>query len=169
MYYEEVFTALNEKEIEYVVVGGVALVLHGVVRMTADLDLLIKMDEENIDNFIATMTELGYKPKIPVPVEDFKDPEKRRSWSEDKGMKVFSFFHSEKSMRLIDVFLEEPIDFSEVAREKKVLIAKGLSIPLVSVKHLKQLKRLSGRRQDLMDIEALEALENIKEKDVTYE
>jgi hypothetical protein len=41
MYYEDVFKKLDEKGIRYLVVGGVALVLHGVIRLTADLDLLV--------------------------------------------------------------------------------------------------------------------------------
>lgn len=85
MYYEEVFKALNEKGVKYVVVGGVALVLHGVVRMTADLDLFIKMDEENITSFLTAMRELDYKPKIPVQAGDFSDPQKRLQWKKEKG------------------------------------------------------------------------------------
>ena len=59
MYYQEVFSALAEKKIRYVVVGGVALVLHGVVRLTADLDLMVALDYANLGKFLAVMAELG--------------------------------------------------------------------------------------------------------------
>jgi len=44
MIYEEILRALNARKVNYVVVGGVALVLHGVVRMTADLDLIVRLE-----------------------------------------------------------------------------------------------------------------------------
>ncbi|MFQ6093315.1 MAG: DUF6036 family nucleotidyltransferase [bacterium] len=162
MYYEEIFLKLNEKKVKYVVVGGVALVLHGVIRMTVDLDLMIKMEEDNVARFISAMEELGYKPKVPVPAEDFKNPAKRRQWRDEKGMEVLSFFHPEKPLRLVDVFVEEPIDYTEIDAAKKVVKAKGIDIPLVSIRHLKQLKSKSGREQDLADIEALEEIERIE-------
>ncbi|MDN3515601.1 MAG: hypothetical protein NG747_14545 [Candidatus Brocadia sp.] len=40
MFYESIFDKLNKSHIDYIVVGGVALVLHGAVRLTADLDLI---------------------------------------------------------------------------------------------------------------------------------
>jgi hypothetical protein len=142
------------------VVGGVALVLHGVVRLTADLDLFLEMGAANLGKFIGAMTALGYKPKVPVKAEDFINPEKRRQWKEEKGMQVFSFYHPDKPMDLIDVFVDEPMPYEEVKRQKKVVEARGIPIPVLSVKHLKQLKRISARPQDLADIEALEEMES---------
>ncbi len=43
MFYEEVFRKLTDREVKYAVAGGVALVLHGVVRLTADLDLIVEL------------------------------------------------------------------------------------------------------------------------------
>ena len=48
MFYEEVFRALNKNKVRYLVVGGGAVVLHGVVRMTADLDLFVDLKENNL-------------------------------------------------------------------------------------------------------------------------
>ena len=53
----------------------------------------------------------------------------------------------------------------EVNAEKKVVTARGLDIPVISVHHLKQLKRRSGRKQDWADIEALEELERIENEE----
>jgi hypothetical protein len=66
MFYEEMFKQLNRRHIDYTVVGGVALVMHGVVRLTADLDLMLHLDEKNLNKFIDLMSDLGYKPRIPV-------------------------------------------------------------------------------------------------------
>ncbi len=161
MYYEDVFRRLHGDGIRYVVVGGVALVLHGVVRLTVDLDLMVDLAPENLTRFVAAMNALGYRPRVPVRAEEFIDPEKRRGWREEKGMQVFSFIHPAQPGRLVDVFVDEPISFEEVDRDKKVVQAADLSIPVVSVEHLKRLKRISSRAQDLADIEALEDLESM--------
>ena len=165
MYYQDVFTILNEKNVRYVVIGGIALVLHGVLRMTVDLDLIIDLEEGNIDRFLSAMKSLGYKPKIPVSPEELKDPSKRKEWKEKKNMIVFSFFNPKKPFQVIDILLENPIPFDEIDKEKIIISAKGISIPIVSREHLKKLKRLSGRPQDLVDIDALEDLEDIEKND----
>lgn len=59
MFYEDVFRKLDEEQVEYVVVGGVALVLHGVVRFTADLDLFVELSEANLRKFVNAMKSLG--------------------------------------------------------------------------------------------------------------
>ncbi len=61
MFYEELFRQLNRKHIDYVVVGGVALVMHGVVRLTADLDLMLHLEEKNLRRFVDLMNELRYR------------------------------------------------------------------------------------------------------------
>ena len=162
MYYEEVFRSLDIYGVRYIVVGGVALVLHGVVRMTADLDLIIEMDDENITAFLSAMKQLGYQPKIPVSLDDFADAEKREQWRSEKGLEVFSLLHPEQTMKTIDVFVYEPIDYHELDTEKEMASAVGMTIPYVSLRHLKQLKSMSGRKQDIADIEALERLKDLE-------
>lgn len=162
VYYEEVFRALEKKGVKYAVVGGVALTLHGIVRFTADLDLLIQMDPDNIERFLSVMDELGYRPRIPVPASDFADPQKRAQWREEKGMEVFTFFHPDQPMKSVDVFIFEPFDFSEVDGEKQTSSAKGISIPFISKRHLKAMKQGSGRPRDLADIAALNELERME-------
>jgi len=158
VFYEEVFKQLDQEQVEYVVVGGVALVLLGVVRLTADLDLFVELGETNLKKFIKVMGELGYKPRMPVSAEDVTKPEKRRQWKEEKGMLVFSFYHPKEPMHLIDIFVDEPIPYETVKQRKKFVTAKGIRIPVVSAEDLVRLKRISGRPQDLADIEALEEL-----------
>jgi hypothetical protein len=159
MLYEELFRGLAAARIRYVVVGGVALVLHGVVRFTADLDLLVALDPENIEAFLAAVEDLGYKPKLPLRAGDLANPRTRAEWKETRGMQVFTFYHPQRPVELVDVFIDEPIDFAAVERDKRIFTARGVEIPAISIPHLRQLKALSGRPQDLADIQALEDLE----------
>ena len=80
MYYEEVFRQLNKFRVKYAVAGGVATVLYGAVRFTADLDIIIDMSCSNIDRLFRSLTDFGYKPRLPVTVEEFKDEKRRREW-----------------------------------------------------------------------------------------
>lgn len=159
MFYEEVFRKLGEKKIRYAVAGGIALVLHGVVRFTADLDLIIELSAGNLTKFISVMNELGYKPKLPVKAEDFADPGTRERWVAEKGMKVFTFYHPERQINQIDIFVREPLKFDDIEKELVWIKARDVVIPVVSLTHLKMLKRIAGRAQDMADIEAIEELE----------
>ncbi|UCD35839.1 MAG: hypothetical protein JSU90_03115 [Nitrospiraceae bacterium] len=158
MFYEQLFKFLNKERVDYVVVGGVAYVLHGGLRLTADLDIMIGLEKKNIRKFIHIMSELGYKPKIPVKAEDLMDPHKRMEWLKEKNMKVFSFFSSKQPVSLIDIFIYEPVNFHDVkAHALKVRLGR-LSIPVASIDDLIKLKKISGRKQDLEDIKSLKRL-----------
>ncbi len=159
MFYEEVFRKLGERKIRYAVAGGIALVLHGAVRFTADLDLIVELSTDNLTKFITAMNESGYKPRLPVKAEDLADPLARESWIAEKGMKVFTFYHPQRQISQVDVFINEPLKFDEIEKEIVRIKARDVVIPVVSLSHLKMLKRIAGRPQDIADVEALEELE----------
>ena len=159
MFYEEIFEKLNDSGIDYVVVGGVALVLHGVVRLTADLDLMVHLEDGNLRKFVNIMNELGYRPKVSVKAEDLVSAENRARWINEKNMKIFSFFHLEKPINLVDVFVEEPMDYKTIRANAVKIMSGNVFIPVVSIKDLIKLKRISGRPQDIADIRALEEIE----------
>lgn len=151
---------MEDKGIRYVVVGGVAVVLHGFVRATMDLDLVVSLDPANARKFLDLVKELGYRPKIPVPLEQFADPAKRQEWIETKGMRVFSLHHSKRIQELVDVFTKEPIPFEELYAHRIRVPVEGISINIASRQDLKILKQAAGRPQDLQDIAALNQLED---------
>jgi len=154
-FYEDLLNALEEQHVRYLVVGGVAVILHGFVRATADLDLLVGLDPKNVDTFLALMKTKGYKPKAPVSLDDFKVAENRKKWKSEKGMIVFSLFHPERSQELIDIFTEETIPFEE-AYKRRVMVPLGMTqISVVSTEDLIILKQKAGRPQDIQDIQAL--------------
>lgn len=157
MFFADTFRALDDAEIRYLVVGGVAVVLHGFVRATADLDLMVDFDQPNLLRFLGLMKSRGYLPKAPVAIEAFAEPENRRSWREEKGMKVFTLQHPERAGELIDVFSWEPIPFVEAYPRRSIVPMDGYSISVAAIADLIALKRPVGRPQDLEDIRAMEA------------
>lgn len=158
LYYEDIFRKLQERKVHFVVVGGIAVSLYGAVRLTSDADIILEMSPENVRNFVSAIKELGYNPKAPVDPADFADPEKRRQWKKEKGMVVFSFWHPDRPLEIVDVFIDNPIDFRQMDIEKTVKKTRGFEVPIPSLRHLVKLKRISGRDQDLKDVEVLEKL-----------
>jgi hypothetical protein len=71
--YEPVFDALNRAGVRYVVVGGVAVVLHGHARLTADLDLAIDLSDVPARKAIEALMDLGLEPRAPVNPLAFAD------------------------------------------------------------------------------------------------
>ena len=99
MFYLEVFKKLNERKVRYLIIGGVAVNFYGFPRLTFDLDLMIDLaDNNSVDGFVDSMKELSFKPVIPVKIEDFLDPIKRKMWVKKKNMKVFSVYNPAKEI-----------------------------------------------------------------------
>src|SRR5262249_23635116 len=75
---EAIFGALNGCGARYLVVGGLAVVAHGYVRLTADIDLVLDPDPGALKRAIAALESLGYRPRAPVEFAEFADAAKRR-------------------------------------------------------------------------------------------
>lgn len=165
MFYEEILKALYKNNIKFAVTGGVALVLYGVLRLTVDLDLIVGLERENLKNFLKIIRENGYRPKLPVNEEDILNPEIRNLWREKKNMIVFSFYNPQKPIELIDIFIHEEIPFEEIESQINWFDVEDFKIPVISKEHLKKLKLLSKRPQDMADIEILEHLDKLKDEE----
>jgi hypothetical protein len=158
MFYEDVLRALDQAAVKYVLVGGTAVILHGVPRTTADLDIVAELSEENMLRLVDCLTSLGFQPRAPVPAAQLADPERRSEWIREKNLKAFSFHRPSRPLDAVDVLIAAPLDFDTLSSHSEVLDAAGLPIRLASIADLIVLKRHAGRAQDLSDIDALERL-----------
>ena len=155
---ERVLEALGRKDVRFLVVGGVAVVLHGHLRTTADLDLVVQLEKENVLHALRALEELGYRPRAPVDAADFADPEIRGVWIREKNLEVFSLW-SDKSHFEVDLFVTEPFEFNEVYEQAMVVDLGSTRVRVVPKPVLIAMKRQVGRSRDLDDIESLEALD----------
>ena len=163
MFYLEVFRALNRGRIQYVVAGGVAVILHGYMRFTVDLDLVVHLEDKNLGKLWDVLHKLGYQPKVPVTREQFTDRKERAKWPK-YNMVVFAFFHLKDPTKLIDMFIREPIPF-DLLRKKAVNVKSGgLTIPIISLEHLRKLKQKAGRDKDMIDLSNLDEIWRLKRK-----
>ena len=162
--YVEIFRALNAAGVRYVVAGGIAVNLHGVERATADLDLVVHLEENNARKFATVMTQLGYRPRVPVPAADFANAELRRQWMTEKQMTVFSFYNPHEPMEVVDVFVSEPLPFEDLYARRVLREAFDVTIPVMGIRDLVTIKTAAGRPKDFIDISLLNVL--LQDEDV---
>ncbi|WP_337288852.1 nucleotidyl transferase AbiEii/AbiGii toxin family protein [Candidatus Methylomirabilis sp.] len=155
---EDILDALNQARVRYLVVGGVAVVLHGYLRTTADLDLSIQLDRDNVLRAIRALHDHHYRPRAPVSAEEFAEKTIREQWIREKGLAVFTLWSPAHPTLEIDLFVNEPFDFNAV-------YARALRIPLekteatvIALEDLIAMKKSVARPRDIEDIAALESL-----------
>lgn len=161
--YLAIFKKLNEKGIKYIVVGGIAVNLYGIPRMTYDIDLLLDIEDDNLKKFLTIMKKWGFKPKAPVNIMDFVLKEKREEWIKNKHMKAFSFVNTEWAISEIDVVIDSPVDYRKAHEKINHITLQNISIPVISIDNLMKMKHATGRKQDEADIRYLRGLKDEKE------
>ena len=164
MFYGEVFRALNKARVKYVVAGGVAVVLHGYQRFTKDLDIIVALEEKNLARLFDALGRVGYGPKVPVTKEAFAAKGQFAKWKKEKGMVVFSFVQKKPPFDLIDMFIQEPVPFAQLDKEKKKIRVDNVAIPIASIRHLVGIKKKAGRDKDLNDVVQLKAIAKFERK-----
>lgn len=151
--------ALNDAAVPFIVVGGIAVNAHGYGRLTADVDLVIRLQPDDVRNGFRALASLGYAPRVPVTADGFADPHQRARWMAEKGMTVLNFHSDRHRETPIDIFVSEPFDFhAEYRRALVEEVAPGIPVRIVSLGTLARMKRAAGRPQDLADIAELRLL-----------
>lgn len=156
---ELVARALHEAGVRYLTVGGIAVIAHGHARSTVDLDLVVDFEERNLTAALRALEGLGYRPRIPVPLEAFADATQRETWAREKHLVVFALFHPNPGHPLVDLFAAPPFDVPlELRRSVSFRVGGGAWLPVVALDALIAMKERVGRPQDLADVAALRAL-----------
>lgn len=151
----QIFGALNDAKVDYVVVGGFAVIMHGHLRATRDLDLVVGLAHDNCAKALTALASVGLRPRLPVSMSDFADPATRRDWNENHHMLVFQLWDPANPVRSVDVFVREPFAIGAMLAEAAMKDYDGVRIPVASIRQLIAMKSEAGRRTDLDDIEAL--------------
>lgn len=140
---QDVLKSLHLNEVKYLVIGGIAAILHGVPRATLDLDILIEPTLENAGRLLKAFREAG------LGTADLIEPDQLLL------QEIIVF----KDRVRIDVQTSTPgISFEEAWRNRVTKKAGIETATVLSRSDLIASKRASGRRIDLDDVEALEAI-----------
>jgi diphthamide synthase (EF-2-diphthine--ammonia ligase) len=140
----QLLTGLNDKGVEYIVVGGIALALHGLVRATEDIDLFIRPTADNVSRLKQCLHSLWDDPAIDeissgdllgeYPAVRYGPPDDSLS---------------------IDILtrLGEAFHYDDLQSE--LLEVKGLPVRVATVDTLIRMKQDTVRLQDRADADAL--------------
>ncbi|MCJ7796827.1 MAG: nucleotidyltransferase family protein [Thermoleophilia bacterium] len=162
---ETILGALSLASVRYLVAGGVAVNAYGYQRLTQDLDLVVGLQRENILRALEVLSGLGYQPIVPVVIEEFADPEKRKEWIEHKNMQVFSLESDTYPDTTVDIFAIEPFDFDlEHAAAEIHDLAPQVALPLVRLSTLIAMKQETNRPLDQDDVQHLRWIADERDK-----
>jgi hypothetical protein len=126
--------------------------------MTYDLDLMLLLEPDNILKMVEQLTQWGYRPRAPVDPRELAEVAKRELWVTEKGMKAFSFTSPSSPIGEIDLVIESPIHYEELKSRAIFITVEDIAIPVISLDDLIQVKKESGRQQDLRDMVNLEKI-----------
>ncbi|MEK6591163.1 MAG: nucleotidyl transferase AbiEii/AbiGii toxin family protein [Nitrospinota bacterium] len=160
--YLAIFKKLNERKIKYIVVGGIAVNLHGIPRMTYDIDLILDLEDKNLKRFLNQLKEWGFKPKVPVDIMDFAKRDKRDEWIKNKNMKAFNLVNPKWTISEIDIVIDSPVSYKTAYKGIKNIVLYDVTIPVISIDDLIKMKEITKRQQDKADIRYLRKLKNEK-------
>lgn len=154
---EIIISKLAEKDIDFIICGGVACVLHGVERMTLDLDLSLNMTPSNINKFIQVLESINMRPRVPLPAETLLDQDKIKRIIEEKNALVFTFIDIDKPYKQIDVFLTTDHSYDNLRNHTINIIINGHEVKVLSKDKLIRLKQNINpmRDKDKLDIQEL--------------
>lgn len=132
---------LNEENVEYVVLGGHAVIAHGYLRTTGDMDIFVQPSLENAERILRVMERYGYT-NGEFDIDDFT--------------RVPSFLSFSRHDGYIDIMtFTLGVTFDECYQNRLVLDINSVPVSFINLRELIKNKQAIGRPQDLLDVENL--------------
>jgi len=141
-HFRDFIQALNNRNVEYVLVGGMAVILHGYIRGTGDMDIWVNKTKRNYFRLAKSFNEFG------MPVFDMTE---ERFLSND--FDVWSFGVSPVKIEIMTAV--KGLQFEETFQKAQYYDDNGLNVRFIHIHDLIRAKQASGRYRDLDDIEQL--------------
>ncbi|MCD6728287.1 MAG: hypothetical protein LT070_13745 [Solirubrobacteraceae bacterium] len=149
---ERLLRELSEARVRYVVIGGVAVVAHGSLRTTQDLDLVPDPDADNLLRLGNLLARLDARLTL-SPDREF-GPRERSALARGRSLSI------ETSLGAVDIVQRLPGTPSFAELDASAIEARpgGVAVRIASLEHLRAMKRARSGAQDLADLAALDAL-----------
>jgi aminoglycoside-2''-adenylyltransferase len=156
----DLIAALVDGEVDFVVIGGIAAVLHGSPTITHDLDIVFENSAENRERLGAVLTGLGAKPfgiDEEVPFE-----------ADARTLDRIQLLTLETSAGRIDVMHPPPgsPSYEDLRTGARLTEIDGIDqeIPVAAIDDLIAMKRAAGRSKDLTAVVELEAIKRLSKE-----
>jgi len=154
----EILQSLSDAQVQYVLVGGLAVQLHGFLRSTFDVDLVLAMNDENLARFIDIANRFGLLPVIPVSIDSLRNAKQIDQWHREKGMLAFALREPQVGGSVVDVLVRPEVSFDRLIANAVMGELFGRRVPIASIDDLIAMKHIANRPKDQLDIAALEKI-----------
>lgn len=141
--FRDFIKALNNHKVDYVLVGGMAVILHGYVRTTGDMDLWVRKTKDNYDRIVKAFREFR------MPVFDMTE----MNFLSDE-FDVWTFGVEPVKIELMTAV--KALDFDETFNLSQIHTEAGIPIRFLHINSLLDAKKAAGRYKDLDDIQQLQ-------------
>jgi hypothetical protein len=142
--FKEFIALLNEHQVEYLLVGGYAVVLYGYHRFTGDLDLWVKPSLQNGEKIILALHAFGFG-NLKLKPKDFS--------AKDKVIQL-----GYEPLRIDILTSVEGLDFDKCYKHRKTKRIDKIKMNVIGLDDLKRNKKLVGRDKDREDYSHLRKL-----------
>ena len=141
--HKEMLFALLDNKIEFILIGGYAVIYHGYVRATGDMDVWVKPTNENKSKLLEVLTKLQFDSEgiETIGRMDFTD--------------VVIFHIGEQPERIDFLSKVQGLNFEDAVRQKEILTINHYQVPILRLDDLITNKLLANRLKDKADIENL--------------
>lgn len=136
---EDVFAQLNRGGVRYVLIGGLASILHGVPRTTIDIDIAVEPSRKNIVNLVTAMEKIHLEPEVGDIDEIISQG--GVTFTNDISLDTHSSL--------------KKLAFKEIWKARIVVEYNKIRVPVISKEHQIILLKAVGREEDLKDLEFL--------------
>lgn len=162
----DLLQSLSDEQVRYVLVGGMAVQLHGFLRATFDIDLVLAMNDENLVRFIAVAKQYGLVPVIPVPIDSLRNASQIDQWHREKGMLAFALREPHIGGSVVDVLVRPEVPFDRLMANAVAGELFARQVWIASIDDLLTMKRIANRPKDQLDVAALEKIKRGEDPNV---
>lgn len=142
--FQEFLKAFEDHNVEYVLVGGYSVIIHGYSRTTGDMDLFVNPSKDNYNNIVLAFAQFGM-PLFGMDIERFMDTDH------------FDVFEYGRPPMAIDIITKlKGVTFMDAYKNAiRYEITDTLCIKVIHINQLIQNKLAVGRSKDISDIDYL--------------
>ncbi len=149
---------LSRAKLRYALVGGYALALHGIVRATMDVDLVLNLNLKDFELAEKLFAGIGLQSRLPIRAQDII--KMRKEYIENRNLIAWSFVDYKNPSRQVDILITENL---EDLKTKSIAVS-GRKIVVATLEEILRMKTAAGRPQDLLDIENIKQVLDGKKK-----